>query len=72
MEANLVHHEFIVGSYLEDDAANEEYASRCLSNIILDMEIGNPVILYNIDQVYSSLYALFNQKLFVAFRQKVL
>ncbi len=51
----------IVGSKLENDQKKEEYGFRALSDIILYVEKGISVILYGMEDIYSSLYDLFNQ-----------
>jgi hypothetical protein len=50
-----------VGSKFEEDLTKEEYSFRTLSDIILYMEKGWPIIMQDMDHIYSSLYDLFNQ-----------
>jgi E3 ubiquitin-protein ligase RNF213 len=50
----------MVGSHLENDVNKEEYAFKSLSDIILLMEKGIPIILNGMDHIESSLYDLFN------------
>jgi hypothetical protein len=52
----------MVGSHLENDISKEEYSFKSLSDIILLMEKGIPIILNGMDHIESSLYDLFNQK----------
>ncbi|OMJ91253.1 hypothetical protein SteCoe_6230 [Stentor coeruleus] len=61
LKSTLKDYKFIVGSSLEEDIKNEDYAFNCLSSFILDMEKGKCVVLNGIDQIYSSLYDVFNQ-----------
>jgi hypothetical protein len=51
----------IVGSKLANDQSKEEYGFRALSDIILYVEKGISIILYGMEDIYSSLYDLFNQ-----------
>ncbi len=50
------------GSKFEKDLSKEEYSFKCLSDIILLMEKGIPIILNDMEHIESSLYDLFNQK----------
>ena len=50
----------IVGSKLENDQRKEEYGFRALRDIILYVEKGISIILYGMEDIYSSLYDLFN------------
>lgn len=56
------HSRIMVGSHLENDVSKEEYGFKSLSDIILLMEKGIPIILNGMDHIESSLYDLFNQK----------
>jgi hypothetical protein len=55
----------IVGSKLENDLKQEEYGFRALSDIILYVEKGISVVLDGMEDIYSSLYDLFNQNFMV-------
>jgi hypothetical protein len=54
------HSRIMVGSHLENDVSKEEYGFKSLSDIILLMEKGIPIILNGMDHIESSLYDLFN------------
>lgn len=56
----ILENRILVGSNLENDLNQEEYGFRSLSDIILYVEKGIPVILKGMDHIYSSLYDLFN------------
>ena len=51
----------IIGSTLENDVLQENTRFRVLSDIIGFMEQGIPIVLQNMEIIYSSLYDLFNQ-----------
>lgn len=51
----------IIGSRFPEDINNEEYILRTISYITDTMENGSIVIMQNLDQIYPSLYDLFNQ-----------
>jgi hypothetical protein len=50
----------MVGSHLDNDVNKEEYGFKSLSDIILLMEKGIPIILNGMDHIESALYDLFN------------
>ena len=50
----------IIGSRLKGDQS-ENYRYRVLSEIILSMERGESVVLYDLDGIYGSLYDMLNQ-----------
>ena len=51
----------MTGSNFEGDKDRKDYNFRILSQIIQCMENGNKLIMQNLEQVYGSLYELFNQ-----------
>ena len=51
----------IVGSQFSEDISQEKYAFKSLSDIIMLMERDTTVVLRGMDEIYSSLYDLFNQ-----------
>ena len=51
----------VIGSKYPDDVNNEEYILRTISCITDAMEKGTLVIMQSLDQIYPSLYDLFNQ-----------
>ena len=57
----IIENKVIVGSPFEEDLEKEEYGIKCLSDIILYMEKGVSIILKGLEDIYSSLYDLFNQ-----------
>ena len=61
---------FIIGSEFSNDKNKEEHSFKLLSDIILYMESGNSIILKNLDQVYGSLYDLFNQNFMIVGEKK--
>jgi len=61
---------FIIGSEFENDKDKDEYSFKLLSDIILYMESGNSIILKNLDQIYGSLYDLFNQNFMIVGQKK--
>ena len=61
LHKQIIENQVIVGSPFEEDVEKEEYGIRCLSDIILYMEKGVSVILKGLEDIYSSLYDLFNQ-----------
>ena len=56
----------LVGSHMIDDLTKQSYGFRVLSDIILYIEKGYTLIFKKIDNVYSSLYDLFNQNFSVS------
>ena len=50
----------MVGSHLDNDVNKEEYGFKSLSDIILLMGKGIPIILNGMDHIESALYDLFN------------
>lgn len=50
-----------IGSKFENDLNKEEYSFRKLSDIIMYMETGWTIIMQDMDDIYGSLYDLFNQ-----------
>ena len=70
LKTDLKERVFVIGSEFEDDKDKEEYGFRLLSDIILYMESGNSIILKNLDQIYGSLYDLFNQNFMVVGKKK--
>jgi nucleoside-triphosphatase THEP1 len=61
---------FIIGSEFEEDKDKEEHSFRLLSDIILYMENGSSIILKSLDQIYGSLYDLFNQNFMLVGQKK--
>jgi nucleoside-triphosphatase THEP1 len=61
---------FLMGSEFEGDKNKDEHSFRLLSDIILYMESGSSVILKNLDQIYGSLYDLFNQNFMIVGNKK--
>ena len=57
----LPNHRYVLGSTFEKDINQEDARFRILSDIIAYMEQGIPIILHNMEIIYSSLYDLFNQ-----------
>jgi hypothetical protein len=51
---------FMTGSKFEGDKDRKDYNFRVLSNIIQCMEGGSQLTMQNLEQVYGSLYELFN------------
>ena len=52
---------FYFGSKFKKDLNNEDYASRVINKIQVDMEKGNFLILKDLETIYPHLYDLFNQ-----------
>lgn len=52
---------YLYGSHMPGDKKGQEYSTRRLSDIVLFMESGISLILADLDQLYTSLYGLFNQ-----------
>jgi len=52
----------MVGSKFKDDSEKEDYAYQTLSEIVLCADRGIPLILDQMDYIYSSLYDLLNQR----------
>lgn len=61
---------FIIGSEFTNDKDKEEHSFKLLSDIILYMESGNSIIMKNLDQIYGSLYDLFNQNFMIVGEKK--
>ena len=61
LRKQIIDNQVIIGSPFEEDIEKEEYGISCLSDIILYMEKGVSVILKGLEDIYSSLYDLFNQ-----------
>jgi hypothetical protein len=61
---------FMTGSNFEGDKKRKDYNFRVLSNIIQCMESGNQLTMQNLEQVYGSLYELFNQNFMVVGKKK--
>ena len=60
----------ITGSDFEGDRDKKDYNVRILSNIIQCMENGNKLIMQNLEQIYGSLYELFNQNFMIVGNKK--
>ena len=65
LKLNLKERVFIIGSEFSSDKNKEEHSFKLLSDIILFMESGSSIILKNLDQIYGSLYDLFNQNFMI-------
>jgi hypothetical protein len=60
-ESKIIDYRVIIGSKFHEDQS-DDYRYRTLSEIILSMERGESVVLYDIDSIYGSLYDMLNQK----------
>jgi E3 ubiquitin-protein ligase RNF213 len=59
--ADINNYKIIIGSKFKEDNS-ENYRYQLLSEIILSMEHGEPLVLYNLEAIYHSLYDMFNQQ----------
>lgn len=59
----------LIGSKFPDDQ-NDQYTYRMLNKVILCMETGVLLILKDLNQIYESLYDMFNQKYSIVGRKK--
>ena len=70
LKLDLKERVFMIGSEFEGDKDKDEHSFRLLSDIILYMENGNSIIMKNLDQIYGSLYDLFNQNFMIVGKKK--
>ena len=60
----------MVGSQFEQDIGQGEYSARMLSSIITCLEDGTSLIMQGLDNIYPSLYDLFNQNFTIISKKK--
>jgi hypothetical protein len=70
LKTDLKERVFMIGSEFANDKDKDEHSFRLLSDIILYMESGNSIIMKNLDQIYGSLYDLFNQNFMIVGQKK--
>ena len=58
---NFINYTILIGSMFIDDIQKEEYTTKILSKIKMNMEKDTILILKDFDSIYPSLYDLFNQ-----------
>ena len=68
-ENNFDNYTILIGSVFTDDIQKEEYSSKILSKIKMNMEKDTILILKDFESIYPSLYDLFNQN-FIKVKEK--